>query len=188
MLRLCISLSFLESLLYGAIISATDPVTTLAVMNGLGANEDLYALVFGESVLNDAVAITLYRTIAIFLDQPVTFTAVMSGLSVFMWTFLGSTAVGASSIAWAPVPLVQLGEPWLTFPLYVCRMCVAGVAVGLCISLIVKSSVFRVSDESPLESILVILFAFSSYLLAGEMEWPCVVLGHRPCMATKCLR
>ena len=56
-------------------------------------------------------------------------------------------------------------------------MRIAGVAVGLCISLIVKSSVFRVSDESPLESILVILFAFSSYLLAGEMEWPCVGIG-----------
>lgn len=39
----------------------------LSVFQRLNADEDLYALVFGESVLNDAVAITLYRTFLSFL-------------------------------------------------------------------------------------------------------------------------
>lgn len=42
-------------------------VTILSVFQRLNADEDLYALVFGESVLNDAVAITLYRTFLSFL-------------------------------------------------------------------------------------------------------------------------
>jgi NhaP-type Na+/H+ or K+/H+ antiporter len=42
-------------------------VTVLSVFQRLNADEDLYALVFGESVLNDAVAITLYRTFLSFL-------------------------------------------------------------------------------------------------------------------------
>ena len=44
-------------------------VTVIAVMQRLGANEDLYAVVFGESCLNDAVGIVLYRTLTIFLHE-----------------------------------------------------------------------------------------------------------------------
>ena len=36
-------------------------VTVLAIFHDLNVDVDLYALVFGESVLNDAVAITLAK-------------------------------------------------------------------------------------------------------------------------------
>ncbi len=51
----------LECLLFGALISATDPVSVLAVFKELRVDLDLYSVVFGESVLNDAVAIVLFR-------------------------------------------------------------------------------------------------------------------------------
>ncbi|OAE27685.1 hypothetical protein AXG93_1080s1010 [Marchantia polymorpha subsp. ruderalis] len=54
-------LTFQESLIFGSLISATDPVTVLGIFQELGSDVNLYALVFGESVLNDAVAISLYR-------------------------------------------------------------------------------------------------------------------------------
>ncbi|KFO87629.1 Sodium/hydrogen exchanger 7, partial [Buceros rhinoceros silvestris] len=54
---------YTDCLLFGAIISATDPVTVLAIFNELHADVDLYALLFGESVLNDAVAIVLSSSI-----------------------------------------------------------------------------------------------------------------------------
>lgn len=63
--------SFLDSLIFGAIISATDPVTVLAIFKQLSVDFNLYANVFGESVLNDAVAIVLYRTVVMFLTRPV---------------------------------------------------------------------------------------------------------------------
>jgi NhaP-type Na+/H+ or K+/H+ antiporter len=52
-----------EALIFGSLISATDPVTVLAVFGSARADRDLNALVFGESVLNDAVAIVLYETL-----------------------------------------------------------------------------------------------------------------------------
>lgn len=53
------SFSFLDTLYFGALISPTDPLTILAIFHDLNVDVNLYALVFGESVLNDAVAIVL---------------------------------------------------------------------------------------------------------------------------------
>lgn len=39
--------TFSDCLFFGAIISATDPVTVLAIFNELHVDVDLYALVFG---------------------------------------------------------------------------------------------------------------------------------------------
>ena len=55
--------SWTDSLHFGAMISATDPVTVLALFNDLHVDVNLYALVFGESVLNDAVAMVMTRTL-----------------------------------------------------------------------------------------------------------------------------
>jgi len=54
----------MEALLFGALISAVDPVATLSIMGSpeLQCDPLLYSLVFGESVLNDAVAIVLFKT------------------------------------------------------------------------------------------------------------------------------
>lgn len=56
------AMSLLDCLIFGAITSATDPVTVLAVFSHLGAEPNLHALVFGESVLNDAGACARART------------------------------------------------------------------------------------------------------------------------------
>ena len=53
----CYPMGMLASLVFGSLISATDPVTVLAVFQKLGVKVDLFSMVFGESVLNDAVAI-----------------------------------------------------------------------------------------------------------------------------------
>ena len=56
---------WIHSLLFllqpAALISAVDPVATLAIFSSTGADPKLNALIFGESVLNDAVAIVLVR-------------------------------------------------------------------------------------------------------------------------------
>ena len=59
-------LTFIDTLRFGALISATDPVTILAIFSDLNVDVNLYALVFGESVLNDAVAIVITRTIELY--------------------------------------------------------------------------------------------------------------------------
>ncbi|OIV91890.1 hypothetical protein TanjilG_17882 [Lupinus angustifolius] len=70
-------LPFVECLMFGALISATDPVTVLSIFQELGTDVNLYALVFGESVLNDAMAISLYRTMSMVKADP-------SGQNLFM--------------------------------------------------------------------------------------------------------
>ncbi|RRT46877.1 hypothetical protein BHE74_00055258, partial [Ensete ventricosum] len=55
-------LPLVECLMFGALVSATDPVTVLSIFQELGTDVNIYALVFGESVLNDAMAISLYSS------------------------------------------------------------------------------------------------------------------------------
>lgn len=54
-------LSVKDIALFCALISATDPVSVLTVVKEFKVPIDLDQLVFGESVLNDAVAIVLFR-------------------------------------------------------------------------------------------------------------------------------
>ena len=63
-----VPLTGLECFLFGALISAVDPVGTLAVLGKPELNIDpmLYSLIFGESVLNDAVAIVIFQLYFLF--------------------------------------------------------------------------------------------------------------------------
>ena len=90
----CYPLGLLASLVFGSLISATDPVTVLAVFQKLGVKVDLFSMVFGESVLNDAVAIVLSRTLLSFnvpgaeVNQESIMAAVVSFLSLSSRRFL----------------------------------------------------------------------------------------------------
>lgn len=55
------SLTIIECLLFGSTLSATDPVTILAIFNALHVDPKLYSVIFGESILNDAVAIVMFE-------------------------------------------------------------------------------------------------------------------------------
>jgi NhaP-type Na+/H+ or K+/H+ antiporter len=59
-----VSPSLLELLTFGALIAATDTVSVLGVLQSKRVDPHLFSLVFGESALNDAVAIVLFRTFA----------------------------------------------------------------------------------------------------------------------------
>jgi len=48
---------------YASLISSVDPVATLATFGALNVDPLLFILVFGESQINDAVAITLFETL-----------------------------------------------------------------------------------------------------------------------------
>ncbi|KAM9482575.1 sodium/hydrogen exchanger 7 isoform 2-T2 [Clarias gariepinus] len=91
---------YTDCLFFGAIISATDPVTVLAIFNELHADVDLYALLFGESVMNDAVAIVLSSSIVAYQPSGAnthTFdaSAFFKSVGIFLGIFSGSFAMGA---------------------------------------------------------------------------------------------
>uniref|UniRef100_A0A0D9XC29 Cation/H+ exchanger transmembrane domain-containing protein n=1 Tax=Leersia perrieri TaxID=77586 RepID=A0A0D9XC29_9ORYZ len=83
-------LPFVECLMFGALISATDPVTVLSIFQELGTDVNLYALVFGESVLNDAMAISLYRTMSSVRSQAAAGANFFMMVFQFLETFVGS--------------------------------------------------------------------------------------------------
>ena len=55
--------SYLDSLHFGSFMSAIDPVATIAIFKSLNVNDKIYMIVFGESTLNDAVAIALAQSV-----------------------------------------------------------------------------------------------------------------------------
>ncbi|GAQ91037.1 Na+/H+ antiporter [Klebsormidium nitens] len=60
----------------------------------LGADGNLYSLVFGESVLNDAVAIVMYKTVLAFVYTPINERGVFLAIWFFIVIFVGSTLIG----------------------------------------------------------------------------------------------
>uniref|UniRef100_A0A4W6DZ40 Sodium/hydrogen exchanger n=1 Tax=Lates calcarifer TaxID=8187 RepID=A0A4W6DZ40_LATCA len=93
---------YTDCLFFGAVISATDPVTVLAIFNELHADGDLYALLFGESVMNDAVAIVLSSSIVAYQPSGTNThmfdaSAFFKSVGVFLGIFSGSFVMGAAT-------------------------------------------------------------------------------------------
>ncbi|KAG6051437.1 hypothetical protein E4U17_006178 [Claviceps sp. LM77 group G4] len=57
-----LTMSFVDAISVGATLSATDPVTILAIFNTYKVDPKLYTIIFGESILNDAIAIVIFET------------------------------------------------------------------------------------------------------------------------------
>jgi NhaP-type Na+/H+ or K+/H+ antiporter len=54
---------WMAALLYGSIISATDPVAVVALLKELGASKRLTTMIEGESLLNDGTAMVVFLVI-----------------------------------------------------------------------------------------------------------------------------
>ncbi|KAL7394489.1 hypothetical protein ABVT39_026868 [Epinephelus coioides] len=89
-------IDLLPCLLFGSIISAVDPVAVLAVFEEIHINELLHILVFGESLLNDAVTVVLYHLFEEFAGAgTVTVMDCFLGVISFLVVALGGVLVGA---------------------------------------------------------------------------------------------
>jgi sodium/hydrogen exchanger-like protein 3 len=52
-------ISLLETFIFSSLIPAVDPVTVLAVLEKILVDKVLYIIVFGESLMNDAVSMVI---------------------------------------------------------------------------------------------------------------------------------
>ncbi|XP_018571083.1 sodium/hydrogen exchanger 8 [Anoplophora glabripennis] len=88
-------LGFVESFAFGSLISAVDPVATVAIFHALNVDPVLNMLVFGESILNDAIAIVLTNA-ALESNNPLMSTgeAIVLGIQRFCLMFFASAGIG----------------------------------------------------------------------------------------------
>ncbi|MGB9178712.1 MAG: Na+/H+ antiporter [Pyrinomonadaceae bacterium] len=94
-----IGLPWASALLFGAIISATDPVSVLALFKKLGAPERLSVIIEGESLLNDGTAVVVFRillgiVVGTMATQSIG-SLILSSLGAFAFVVLGGLVVGA---------------------------------------------------------------------------------------------
>ncbi|KNC87533.1 hypothetical protein SARC_00357 [Sphaeroforma arctica JP610] len=89
--------TLLQSLVFGTLISSTDPVATLAIFSTLPVRPSLYGLVFGESVMNDAVSLVLYSVLTSFDEETFTFAVAPTVAWHFTLIFIASTLIGVLS-------------------------------------------------------------------------------------------
>ncbi|GAV63399.1 Na_H_Exchanger domain-containing protein [Cephalotus follicularis] len=87
------SLEINDYLAIGAILSATDSVCTLQVLNQ-DETPLLYSLVFGEGVVNDATSVVLFNAIQSFDLSHINLSIVLQFFGNFLYLFISSTLLG----------------------------------------------------------------------------------------------
>lgn len=135
-----LNMSFVDAISIGATLSATDPVTILAIFNTYKVDPKLYTIIFGESILNDAVAIVLFETAQRYKEVGTAGNlgplSLLEGIGIFLAVFFGSLFIG--------------------------------VAVGIGTALGLKFTYVRRFPK--IESCLIVLIAYASYFLSNGLH------------------
>ncbi|KAF2158145.1 sodium/hydrogen exchanger [Myriangium duriaei CBS 260.36] len=140
-----LDITFVEAMAVGATLSATDPVTILAIFNTYKVDPKLYTIIFGESILNDAVAIVLFETAQKYMEGAakghLTILSLFESIGIFLLVFFGSLIIG--------------------------------LLIGIGTSLLLKYT--RVRRYPKIESCLIILIAYASYFFANAIHMSGIV-------------
>jgi monovalent cation:H+ antiporter, CPA1 family len=88
-----LGLTLQQALVFGALMSATDPVSVLSIFKTMGLNKRLSVIVEGESLANDGVAVVLYKIALV--TTVVTISGVSGGALEFVKVVAGGLIVGA---------------------------------------------------------------------------------------------
>ncbi|KAG4427782.1 hypothetical protein IFR05_016736 [Cadophora sp. M221] len=138
-------MTFVDAISVGATLSATDPVTILAIFNTYKVDPKLYTIIFGESILNDAVAIVLFETAQRYKEGGTAGTlgliSLLEGIGIFLAVFFGSLLIG--------------------------------VCVGIGTALVLKYTYVRRFPK--IESCLVVLIAYASYFFSNGLHMSGIV-------------
>jgi Na+/H+ antiporter len=91
---------FGPAIVFGVLISATDPVAVVAILRELGVSKRLGVVIEGESLLNDGTAIVLFTLVLGLLTGEVAQLEAGSAVLRFLWVASGGLVIGLA-LAWA---------------------------------------------------------------------------------------
>lgn len=135
-----LEMTFLDAISVGATLSATDPVTILAIFNTYKVDPKLYTIIFGESILNDAIAIVLFETAQRYKNGgsggQLGILSLFEGIGIFLAVFFGSLVIG--------------------------------VLVGIATALGLKYTYVRRFPK--IESCMIVLIAYASYFFSNGLH------------------
>ncbi|KAL7948368.1 Sodium/hydrogen exchanger family domain-containing protein [Trichoderma barbatum] len=140
-----LKLTLLDAISVGATLSATDPVTILAIFNTYKVDPKLYTIIFGESILNDAIAIVIFETAVYYKknesEANYSIFTFFKGVWRFLLSFFGSMLIG--------------------------------IAVGIGTALLLKFTYVRRFPK--IESCLIILIAYATYFFSHSVHMSGIV-------------
>lgn len=131
------------ALLFAAMISATDPVSVLALFRTLGVERRLYLVVEGESLLNDGVAVVVFVIVAAAFGVHVGHGAVQGSLD----TFADISVFAIRTFVW---------------------MAGGGIVVGGLVGML-GTAFMRNVDDHLVEITATTIVAYGSFLLAEQI-------------------
>ncbi len=108
------SVPFIHCLLFGALISPTDPIAVLAILKDTAVPDSLQADIAGESLLNDGVAVVVFLTVLQIAGGGMhgggeTETGIVSVMMLFGREVLGGIVLGLV-FGWVGTRLVRLAK------------------------------------------------------------------------------
>jgi CPA1 family monovalent cation:H+ antiporter len=132
-----------HAFLFAAVISATDPISVLALFKEVGAPKRLYQIVEGESLINDGVAVVIFAIVVAIIGLPSSHgpSAELSGVQAI--------------ISFACITFVKTA--------------IGGILVGAAIGAL-ASVMTRQVDDHLIEVTLTTLVAWGSFLIAEELH------------------
>jgi CPA1 family monovalent cation:H+ antiporter len=89
-----LNISFLYCLVFGALISPTDPIAVLALLKTSHAPKNISTQIAGESLFNDGVAVVVFIILSRLLLSPLSEITAVDILRLFVVEALGGVALG----------------------------------------------------------------------------------------------
>lgn len=101
-----IPVNFIYCLLFGALISPTDPIAVLGILKKAGAPKKLETKIVGESLFNDGVGVVVFLTIFSIASSPIAAIEVSEIVKLFAVEVIGGIALGAI-LGWVTYRLMR---------------------------------------------------------------------------------